>query len=417
MDALILDGALRQGLVAAQTLGRVGFSVAMAERTGCTVPAFSSRYVRFRAALPHVAEEPERFTSELTELLTHHPCEVTLAGSDDTIEALRAARPCLERRTRLALAAEPGLGVAVDKRHTLRAAGSVGVPAPRSVIVAHPDEVAAAVSSVGLPAVAKPAQSWSATVRGASRLHCLPVGSAGEGELIVAYMLSEGVSSVLIQEWLPGVREAVTVMRASGQVRALFAQRTLRTDPPLGGSSITRESIPAPADLSSHAMALLDELGLDGASEVEFRRDRHGRAVLMEVNPRLSASVELAVRAGVPFPLLLFQWAKGDEVTAVTTYRTGMRMRWLGGDLSWLRAAWRHQGEPDIPPRASAARAFVGDFLHRSGYDYLVRDDLRPAVVAANGFVVSRARRATRRLGGRSEQHRRPKERTVDPRR
>lgn len=57
---------------------------------------------------------------------------------------------------------------------------------------------------------------------------------------------------------------------------------------------------------------LVTELDLDGYSEVEFRRDREGNAVLMEINPRLSASVEVAVRAGVPFSRLLYAWAAGE---------------------------------------------------------------------------------------------------------
>jgi hypothetical protein len=46
----------------------------------------------------------------------------------------------------------------------------------------------------------------------------------------------------------------------------------------------------------------------------------------MEINPRLSASVEVAVRAGVDFPYLLYQWANGDPIDHVEYYRVG---RWM----------------------------------------------------------------------------------------
>ena len=73
-----------------------------------------------------------------------------------------------------------------------------------------------------------------------------------------------------------------------------------------------RVSIPLPPDVNTAAERLVTELDLEGYSEVEFRRDRQGNAVLMEINPRLSASVEVAVRAGVPFSRLLYAWAAGS---------------------------------------------------------------------------------------------------------
>lgn len=60
-------------------------------------------------------------------------------------------------------------------------------------------------------------------------------------------------------------------------------------------------------------------------NEVEFWRDSAGIPYLMEINPRLSASVELAVRVGVDFPYLLYQWANGDHIPMVKEYRTGIK--------------------------------------------------------------------------------------------
>jgi hypothetical protein len=56
------------------------------------------------------------------------------------------------------------------------------------------------------------------------------------------------------------------------------------------------------------AERLIREIDLEGYSEVEFRRDGNDIPYLMEINPRLSASVEIAVRCGVDFPHLLYQW-------------------------------------------------------------------------------------------------------------
>jgi hypothetical protein len=64
-----------------------------------------------------------------------------------------------------------------------------------------------------------------------------------------------------------------------------------------------------------------------------------------------------------------------------------MRMRWLAGDLLWLADTLRTQGRPDYLTRGQALARFVGDTLRGSGYDYVARDDLRPAITATRGFA------------------------------
>ena len=155
-----------------------------------------------------------------------------------------------------------------------------------------------------------------------------------------------------------------------------------------------RESIDLPPDITPAAERLVAELDLEGYSEVEFRRDESGHAALMEINPRLSASVEIAVRAEVPFPRLVHEWASGQALTESSRYLTGLRMRWLGGDLSRLSSVLSHPNRPDATSRMRSLATFVADFARPLGYDYLDRSDLRPALLATTGM----ARRAGRRL-------------------
>src|SRR2546428_1979588 len=106
--------------------------------------------------------------------------------------------------------------------------------------------------------------------------------------------------------------------------------------PPLGGESVLRQSIAMPPDIGSQAEELVREINLEGYSEVEFRRDTAGVPYLMEINPRLSASVEIAVRSGVDFPYLLYQWASGGPIERVKGYRIRPVMRHLGGGLQTI---------------------------------------------------------------------------------
>ena len=112
----------------------------------------------------------------------------------------------------------------------------------------------------------------------------------------------------------------------------------------------------------------------------------------MEVNPRLSASVEIAVRSGVDFPALVYARAAGEPVPHVSGYRTGIRMRWLGGDLLWLRSVLREQGRLDVPNRRDGLAAFLGDFLRSTSYDYVDIVDPRPAITASRTMLGRTAR-------------------------
>jgi predicted ATP-grasp superfamily ATP-dependent carboligase len=204
-------------------------------------------------------------------------------------------------------------------------------------------------------------------------------------------------TAVLFQQLLTGRREAVSFLYAGGEMYARFAQWAVRTYPPLGGASVLRQSIAVPHDIGRYAEALVRDLNLEGYSEVEFRRDADGTPYLMEINPRLSASVEVAVRAGVDFPHLLYQWASGAPIARQNGYRTGGWMRYLGGDIETTVDSLQQRGRPGISRPVKTIVDFGVSFLKPMGYDYFDWQDPLPAVRATSGFV----RTTFKRLGSR----------------
>lgn len=382
LDVILLDAAQRQTLVAVRSLGRHGLAVGAFDE----MPAAAgfSRWCTVRGSLP--APEESIFREALGRLLDRYEPEVVTAAHDGTIEVLRASRAELEQRTRLALAEESALEIAVDKRLTLELARSEGVHVPRGIDLREGDEVAAAVAEIGLPLVAKPTRSWVTHDGTACRLSGGLATSLTEAERLVERLRTAG-ARVILQEWIPGGRESVITCFAHGEFAASFALRVLRTHPPLGGSSVVRESLALSPELVEPAHRLIRAAHLEGVSEVEFRRDANGRLFLMEINPRLPATVELAVRAGVDFPRLLYLWALGRPLPPADPYRVGLRLRWLGGDLRWLLETVRSRGRPESMSRLDAGKVFVSDFARPAAYDYLQRDDLRPAAVAASTLI------------------------------
>ena len=103
----------------------------------------------------------------------------------------------------------------------------------------------------------------------------------------------------------------------------------------------------------------------------------------MEVNPRLSQSVELAIRAGVDFPRMQLEWARGG--THPASGRAGARAaRRLARRRSAPASSGRVAGSPPPRPRLGATlRAVVSDYLlHRARLEGFDLRDLRPMLGA-----------------------------------
>ncbi len=153
-----------------------------------------------------------------------------------------------------------------------------------------------------------------------------------------------------------------------------------RTTPPLGGVSAMRESFEVPEELLDAAVSLATAIGVEGPSEVEFRRDASGKPLLMEINARLAGTLENAIHSGVDFPLMIWQWGTGQPIEPVKSYRAGVRTRWLAGDLRWLWDGVMAAGRPDSVPLGRGLRTFTSEFFRTRHYDFVDRRDMRPAL-------------------------------------
>src|SRR6185312_1438377 len=309
LDVLVLDAQYRQSLACMRVFGRRGLAVgAVACEAEAWAPSFSSRWCAFHATVPDFARAGDGYIDELLQLIDDHHVQFIVPAHDGSIATLRKRRGEIERRTALPLAHERALDVAVNKERTLQLAAELRVRVPRTITARDQDDVRAATAELGLPVVVKPVESWLEASANSERVRAHSAIS-----MTAAHGYAESVflrgGHVLMQEWLPGHRDAVSVFRAHGQSWAKFAQRSRREWPILGGASVFYESIALDRELDLASESLVDAMDLDGCSVVEYRRDREGMPVLMEVNPRMAGSVGLAVTCGVDFPGMLRSWA------------------------------------------------------------------------------------------------------------
>jgi thioredoxin reductase/predicted ATP-grasp superfamily ATP-dependent carboligase len=351
------------------------------------VPSFYSRWCQRSFVCPASTIGAE-YLAYLEQVLAQTGARVLITSADGMVALVRKYREQLERRVNIALASEAALAIAVNKEQTLAVAQNLGLAVPRGVVVKAVDEVKEALREIGLPAVVKPVESWLWGKGHGTRVASYLVTTPDEARCAVEALTAHG-GTTLFQQYLTGRREAISLLYAGGEVYARFAQWAKRTEPLLGGLSVVRQSMPVPVDSGEQAERLIRAIDLEGYSEVEFRRDASGVPYLMEINPRLSASVEIAVRAGVDFPYLLYQWASGAPIDKITHYRTGIWQRYLTGDIMSTIGALQQRGRPGVTPPDQAILDFWRSFLIPMHYDYLDWQDLTPAIRASSNFTRS----------------------------
>jgi cation diffusion facilitator CzcD-associated flavoprotein CzcO/predicted ATP-grasp superfamily ATP-dependent carboligase len=390
LDVILLDAHYRQTVATMRVYGRAGLRVGAVscDREYSWAPALKSRWCSLAVAAPDLTADPDGYVDVLLRMVKDTSARLVVPAHDGSIEALRLRRDELEYHTLLGMADEQALSVAVSKSRSLALATELGMAVPRSISLRDVDDVRPALRELGMPAVIKPEQSWVAQEGAGIRLSPEPVCSVDGAVRRLEVILAAGGGAVL-QEWIPGRREAVSLFFSDGRIWARMAQVSHREWPILGGGSVLCTTIPLPDDVSRLSERLVRTMGLEGCSMVEYRRDRRGQPVLMEVNPRMGGSVALAIAAGVNFPQLLADWKLGRPLHEVGDYEVGRRLRWLPGDLWHLRSVFASQGQPDVPTRARAVAGFIGEFRHApTTFDVVALDDPQPAVADINAMVL-----------------------------
>ena len=391
-DAVVLDAKLRQSLMTVRSLGRRGKRVAAMETNSAIekskhIPTFTSRWCQESSIVPAYDQQAQPFLTHLKHFVDVAGARVLISSSDEGIAVLRAHRAEIEQwGIRLALAKEASLAMAIRKDCTLAIAERLGLGIPREVIITDVSEVSRALREIGLPAVIKPNESWLWDEHQGVRLTCKLVTTPEEARLAVQQLTQSG-GMVHFQQFLSGRQESVSFMYAHGEVYARFAQWTKRAHPPLGGVSTYRQSIALPEDINEQAERLVREIDLDGYSQVQFRRDNAGKPYLMEINPRLTSGIEIAVRAGIDFPYLVYQWANEEHIDCTKGYRPGVKMCYLEGDLLTTLQTIAQRGRPGVTPPTRALAEFLATFFVPTSYDYFDWQDLHPTWTAVGETI------------------------------
>lgn len=145
-------------------------------------------------------------------------------------------------------------------------------------------------------------------------------------ELQTILMEKETMPEMMAMEYLPGGEGSVDLLAENGKILYMAYRE----------SNINLHSIPQTATLSENkeayeiAESVIGALGLTGNADLDFKNDAEGHPVLMEINPRIAATMKIFKEGGLNLPYLRIKHLLGEELPEVRiNYGIRMKRRYL----------------------------------------------------------------------------------------
>lgn len=202
-----------------------------------------------------------------------------------------------------------------DRRRFYERAATLGIPVPPWMPVSSPADLEEAAGRFGYPLVLR-------GTRGLAGSQVRVVRSADEAVVALGELNGESPGQPFAQAFIKGPRHLVGGFFSRGETIRLFAQETIDQHPAVTGPS-TRVRACTDESLIRSARTLVADLGWSGMACVEFIRDEGGRFVLMEMNPRPWAALEVAERSGAGICRAFAESLAGRPVGPLQAYRAG----------------------------------------------------------------------------------------------
>jgi len=337
-SVLVTDGIWRKSIAVVRALARSGVKVAIGERTWMA-PGLLSRYVSKRYIYPSLENYPDKFLSWLEDVSKLNKFDVLITPEEETSLLVAQHINRLSSYVRIPLARFEALTLARNKFNLLTHAQKMGVPCPRTLLVKKDEDIFGRAKGLSFPLVFKPI-----------------ISSGGHGIryvftkdlLLENYReMSKKYDSFLLQEYIPGndYFGVSVIFNDHYKMRCAFVHKKVRQYPASGGASTCAISVKFPK-LLELVEPLLTSLSWYGSANVEFKVDERDKTPkLMEVNPHLWGSLQLAISSGINIPCLLYQLAMKGDIQPQFEYKTGVKFRWFvyGDFMHFLTNAIDHK--------------------------------------------------------------------------
>ena len=326
---LLLEGFARQNMALMPALKALGCHLTTYNSSRLDV-GYASRWPDVKLLRHWDRDDSESSLAALMEVLREGHYDVVIPMTDFSATLLSAH---IDEVRALAWPAvnEPGVFLrASDKQRTMQACAEAGVPCPRTL---YDMDSADAILAAGLPFpfIIKPRVGY-----GSIGFHV--IRSAEQLRRVFPEAL-ERFGGMVVQEYIPqtGTQYKCEVfLDSDGTPKSAVVFDKTRWYPVDGGSTCCSCSVHR-SDIAADSIRLLQHIGWRGYGDVDLIEDpRDGVAKVMEINPRITASVKVCFAAGVDFARQIVELGMGLPVTDYPDYRDGVRLRYMHTDVLWF---------------------------------------------------------------------------------
>jgi predicted ATP-grasp superfamily ATP-dependent carboligase len=378
-STLILGSQPHFVLPIARSLHQRGIKVCVGTQTPQLTFSLS-RFISEVVLLPSYITRSKEFVETIEGFVKSRNIDMIIPSSDSTLVALSENYECFAALAHAACPPSHIVERVVNKPITFEIARRLGIPLPHQYHLDSYEEFLRTRDTLRFPIVVK-GRNKSDMGRLKFKRSFKVCFCRNFNELEQLVREKDFAKHHIIQELCTGDDVAIGMLIHRGNPLAIVQDRRLVQ---LHGRSIMAVSEPINRKMAEWSVTLLREIGWEGIAMVEFKHNRaNGQSKLLEVNGRYWGTIPLAVLAGVDFPFYEWQIAHCEQPIVPSSYRMGIRTRWIAGELERLHKLFWEPEKVTIP-KPSRLHEFLRFFAHFrfSGHmvPWSIRDPL-PALV------------------------------------
>lgn len=326
---LLLDGNTVQTISVARALKCAGYYITafISQRISY---GYVCRYIDKKIKAPDTSLT-DRYIDFLAQFLTKNDVDVIIPMYDDSATLLSKNKVNIETNYHVhcAIPDYATYSIAHDKQKLMELCQQNNFPHPKTYPLTQ-ENIQIAVSHVGLPAMIKP--NISAGAKG-----IVLANTIEEIRLKLPYATQQ-YGACSLQHYInhSGIYYNVMLYRSShGNIIGYTVLKIMRYFPLKGGTSCYCETIKN-EQLVQTCAKVLDKLEWIGFADFDVMEEKGTKKLyIIEINPRLPASIHGAYISGVNFPEIIVKDALRQPITE-PHYQPGKVLRFMGLDIMWF---------------------------------------------------------------------------------
>lgn len=383
---LVLDGNSSQCLPIIRSLYKEGHLITLV-CPGIFSSGYFSRYVHKKLIWPRITANKEEFYKIFLSHIESEHYDWVLGLSDVSTDMLSYHKKKIEKFVKTVVPDYKIYSMAADKYLTMQLCMKKKIPCPITISGDETDNEELE-SMLSFPVVVKPKKG---------------VGAVGfaifyDRESLINKLpsLRTEYGNLLIQEYIPNRKQytAEVFCDNNSNMKACIISEKIRFFPVTGGTSSCNITIQS-SEMALIAERLLKELKWVGAANIDFILDpRDNISKVIEINPRIGATIKIAFVSGIDFSKMLLRLANGRDIEQIECYKSGLIMRNLILDTIWFIFSSAQDRKKTIP-------AFFKFYDKRIYYQAFSKDDPLPILGFFIGYIIKYAniKRLRNKLG------------------